>query len=223
MTKLTRDLCALFWPEILIFDGWSRLIRSPMTSKCFCMKPVLFFFVFGSTAVLAIDFKKDIRPIFKENCYECHSKESGKEKAGYIFDDVETLKLDIQPKGIIVPKMPEESYLLEVMTMDVSEKAHMPPKEAMSARDIAKIREWIAAGALMEGEGAATLPVRAAVPAGPLDWTNTEGKTIKAGFVRLDGENVVLKMPANGQEIPYPLAKLNAASQAQAKAVAEGK
>ena len=119
--------------------------------------------------------------------------------------------------------MPEESYLLEVMTMDVSEKAHMPPKETMSAKDIAKIREWIAEGALLEGEGAATLPARAAAPAGPLDWTNTEGKTIKAGFVRLDGENVVLKMPANGQEIPYPLAKLNAASQAQAKAEAEGK
>lgn len=187
------------------------------------MKSVVFVFLFSAGAVSAIDFKKDIRPILKANCYECHSKESGKEKAGYIFDDLDTLKLDIQPKGIIVPKLPEESYLLEVMTMDVSEKAHMPPKESMSAKDIAKIREWIAAGALLEGEGAATLPARAAAPAGPLDWTNTEGKTIKAGFVRLDGENVVLKMPANGQEVPYPMAKLDAASQAQAKAAAEGK
>lgn len=164
------------------------------------MKPVLFFVVFGATSALAIDFKKDIRPILKANCYECHSKESGKEKAGYIFDDVDTLKLDIQPKGIIVPNKPEESYFLEVMTMDVSEKAHMPPKEAMSPKDIGKIREWIAAGASLEGEGASPLPARAA-PAASMDWTNTEGRTIKAGFVRLDGENVVLKMPANGQKI----------------------
>lgn len=186
------------------------------------MKSVIVVFALSSSAVSAIDFKKDIRPILKENCYECHSKESGKEKAGYIFDDVDTLKLDIQPKGIIVPNQPEESYLLEVMTMDVSEKAHMPPKEAMSAKDIGKVREWIAAGALLEGDAPATLPARPAAPAGPLDWTNTEGKTIKAGFVRVDGANVVLKMP-NGQEIPYPLVKLSAESQAQAKTVSEGK
>ena len=56
-----------------------------------------------------------------------------------------------------------------------------------------------------------------------MDWTNTEGKTIKAGFVRIDGESVVLKLPTNGQEIPYPLSKLTAESQAQAKAAGGSK
>ncbi len=170
----------------------------------------------------AADFKKDIRPILKENCYECHSKESGKEKAGYVFDDLETLKLDIQPKGIIVPGQPGESYFLEVMTMDASEKAHMPPKKTLSDRDIAKVRDWIASGAHLEGAPpASTLAARAAPVA--LDWTNAEGVTIKASFVRLDGEHVVLKLPANGQEVPYPMAKLSAASQEQArKAAAAG-
>jgi hypothetical protein len=186
------------------------------------MKPLFLTLVLTTAAAQAIDFKKDIRPILKENCYECHSKESGKEKAGYIFDDLDTLKLDIQPKGIIVPNQPGESYLLEVITMDVSEKAHMPPKEMMSDRDIAKIREWIAAGASLESETPGALPARAAAPA-LLDWTNTEGKTIKAGFVRMEGESVVLKLPTNGQEIPYPLSKLSAESQAQAKASGEGK
>jgi hypothetical protein len=171
-----------------------------------------------SGVAMAVDFKKDIRPILKENCYECHSKESGKEKAGYIFDDLEVLKLDIQPKGIIVPNDPAESYLLEVITMDVSEKAHMPPKETLSDRDIAKIREWIAAGAVLETVTSGALAARAAPVV--MDWTNVEGKTIKAGFVRLDGENVVLKLPTNGQEVPYPLAKLTEASQAQAKQAA---
>ncbi len=168
----------------------------------------------------AIDFKKDIRPILKENCYECHSKESGKEKAGYIFDDLETLKLDIQPKGIIVPEKPGESYFLEVIMMDVSEKAHMPPKKSLSDRDIAKLRDWIAAGAHLEAVPASTL----ARPAAPvvMDWTNSEGVTIKAGFVRLAGDSVVLKLPANGQEVPYPLSKLSAASQEQARKAAEG-
>ena len=167
----------------------------------------------------AVDFKKDIRPILKENCYECHSKEAGKEKAGYVFDDVETLKLDIQPKGIIVPGKPGDSYLLEVMTMDVSEKAHMPPKKMMSDRDIAKIREWITAGASLEATAPGALPARAGAAA-LMDWTNLEGKTIKAGFVRLEGETVVLKLPTNGQEVPYPLSKLDAASQRQAREAA---
>ena len=185
------------------------------------MKAVLITLVLG-TSLHAVDFKKDIRPILKEHCYECHSKESGKEKAGYVFDDLETLKLDIQPKGIIVPNEPGESYLLEVITMDVSEKAHMPPKKMLSDGEIAKIREWIAAGASLETVAPGMLPARAAAPV-MMDWTNTEGRTIKAAFVRLDGDNVVLKLPTNGQEIPYPLSKLDAASQAQAKTAAEAK
>jgi len=170
----------------------------------------------AATTVEAVDFHKDIRPILKEHCYECHSKESGKEKAGYIFDDLETLKLDIQPKGIIVPNEPGESYLLEVVMMNIDEKAHMPPKKQLSDREIAKIRDWIAAGASLESGTPSTLPARPAAPV-MMEWTNAEGATIKAGFVRLDGENVILKMPTNGQEVPYPLAKLSAESQAQAK------
>jgi hypothetical protein len=182
---------------------------------------ILLVVVIGSAiAAEAVDFKKDVRPIFKEHCYECHSKETGKEKAGYIFDDVETLKLDIQPKGIIVPNEPGESYLLEVLTMNVDEKAHMPPKKQLSDREIATIRDWIAAGASLETVAPGSLPARPAAPV-MMEWVNAEGVKIKAGFVRLDGETVILKMPTNGQEVPYPLAKLSAESQAQAKQAGE--
>ncbi len=185
------------------------------------MKRALFALPFAFFSAEAVDFKKDIRPILKANCYECHSKESGKEKAGYIFDDLETLKLDIQPKGIIVPEKPGESYFLEVITMDVSEKAHMPPKKSLSDREIAKIRDWIAAGAHLEAPPAGGLAARPAAPA-VMDWTNAEGVTIKAGFVRLEDEHVVLKLPANGQEVPYPLSKLSAESREQAVKAAGG-
>ncbi|MBM4019847.1 MAG: hypothetical protein FJ288_16255 [Planctomycetes bacterium] len=50
-------------------------------------------------------------------------------------------------------------------------------------------------------------------------WTNREGKTISAAFVRMDGANVVLRR-GDGQELVYPLAKLSAASQAQARRLA---
>ena len=50
-------------------------------------------------------------------------------------------------------------------------------------------------------------------------WTNDAGKTITAQFIRLEGANVVLRL-ADGREVPYPLAKLNAASQQQARKLA---
>ena len=50
-------------------------------------------------------------------------------------------------------------------------------------------------------------------------WTNLDGKTITAAFVRLDGDRVVLKL-ADGREVPYLLGKLNASSQTQARKLA---
>jgi hypothetical protein len=173
------------------------------------------------SGVGAVDFKKDIQPIFKQHCYECHSVEAGKEKAGYVFDDLETLKLDINPKGIIVPNEPTESYLLEVLMMDISAKAHMPPKKQLSDREISKVREWIASGAPLEAQPAGALAARPAAPQ-VVDWTNAEGVTIKAGFVRLDGDQVVMLLPTNRQEVKYPLEKLSAESQQLARKLAEG-
>ena len=43
-------------------------------------------------------------------------------------------------------------------------------------------------------------------------WTNTDGNTITAAIEKLDGDQVVFKMP-NGQALSYPLAKLSAESQ----------
>ncbi|MCB1208769.1 MAG: c-type cytochrome [Verrucomicrobiales bacterium] len=171
----------------------------------------------GSTAC-AVDFKKDIQPILEKNCYECHSEKSGKKKGGFVFDDLETFKLDINPNGNaqITPGKPGESHLFEVVT-DPNHERHMPPKGQLSDGDVKKLRDWIMAGASFDKAAApSALPARKELPP-IMSWTNSEGKTIRAGFVRLDGENVVLRMPANGQEVPYPLEKLNAESQAQAR------
>jgi len=52
------------------------------------------------------------------------------------------------------------------------------------------------------------------------DWTNVEGKTIRAQFVKSDGSSVTIIM--SGRRFDYPLAKLNAESQALAKKLASG-
>lgn len=175
-----------------------------------------------TAAVTAADFKKDIEPILEKNCYECHSEKTGKRKGGFVFDDLETFKLDIADNDVaqIRPGNPDGSHFLEVIVNESHEK-HMPPKDQLSSGDIRKLTEWIKEGAILPGIKPAVASTTPAAPKKSLppimSWTNLEGKTIRAGFVRLDGANVVLRMPANGQEVPYPIAKLNAESQKQAQ------
>ncbi len=55
-------------------------------------------------------------------------------------------------------------------------------------------------------------------PPPPLSWTNTEGKTIQAEFIRLEGESVVVRK--DGKDMPIPFAKLSLASRNQARNLA---
>jgi cytochrome c551/c552 len=181
-----------------------------------CMKflPAL---LLTASAAAAADFKKDIAPIFEKHCYECHSDKTGKKKAGYVFDDLATLKLDINPKGGIVPGNPGESHIFKVVA-DPEHEAHMPPKDNLSSKEIETLREWITEGALLDKDAPkpTMAPVQKKLPP-ILTWTNFEGKKIKAGFVKLEGDTVYLRMPINAQEVPYPMSKLDAASQQLAK------
>ena len=54
----------------------------------------------------------------------------------------------------------------------------------------------------------------------PMNWTNKEGKAIKATFEGMEGEFVLLRTE-NGQLYKYPLSNLNMAGQFQAKMQAE--
>ena len=50
-------------------------------------------------------------------------------------------------------------------------------------------------------------------PAQPREWTNTEGKTITATLLRVEGDVALLKL-ANGQVYRYPIANLSEESKA---------
>jgi cytochrome c len=178
----------------------------------------IFIMPFLSALATAADFKKDIQPILEKNCYECHSEKAKKKKAGFVFDNLEVFKLDIADNDVaqIRPGKPAESHFLEVMVNDG--KNHMPPKDQLSTGDIKKITEWISEGASFDKDAPKMAAVAAKKVLPPImSWTNLDGKTIKAGFVRLDGENVVLKIPLNAAEVSYPLAKLSEASQKLAR------
>ena len=191
-------------------------------------RALLTLFTLVVTAAGAADFKKDIQPILKARCYECHSEQAKKEKAGYVFDNLKRFAGDIGPKGQVVPHDPERSNLLDIVTRD---KDRMPPggKEPLSPKEVKLLRQWIEEGASLDGKSTAKpaggLPPRVAEKAAPIqDWTSTDGKTIKASYISMSGDAVVIKT-ANGKSWKVPLSKLNAASQDQAKAAAaaEGK
>lgn len=174
-------------------------------------------FLLVTSVTSAADFKRDVQPILEKHCYECHSDKADKRKAGYVFDDLATLKLDINPKGGIVPGNPAASHVF-VVVADPEHEAHMPPKDNLSSKEIETLREWITEGALLDKDAPKPemTPVKKDLPP-ILTWTNFEGRTIKAGFVKLEGDLVYLRMPADAKEVPYPMSKLDAASQALAK------
>ena len=48
-------------------------------------------------------------------------------------------------------------------------------------------------------------------------WTSSDGRALEAHFMGLQGDGVLLKVPATGVTHIFPLAKLSPESQAQAK------
>jgi Planctomycete cytochrome C len=169
----------------------------------------------------AVDFKRDIAPIFKAKCYECHSEQAKKEKNGYVFDNLKRLADDIRPSGMIDPGRPDDSPIMELITLPEGDKRHMPPKGSLTVKEVKLMRDWIAEGASLEKKSTAkpsALPPKPApekpVEPAPEQWISTDGKAITAVFVSLEGEVVVLKM--NGKPYRVPLEKLSEASRKQA-------
>ena len=94
----------------------------------------------------------------------------------------------------------------------------MPPNENLSSAEIKKITEWITEGASFDKDAPKLAPTAVKKSLPPImSWTSTEGKTIKAGFVRLEGDTVVLRLPANGKEAAVAMSRLSEASQKLAR------
>ena len=174
----------------------------------------------------AVDFKGQVAPVLKQYCYKCHSEVQKKEKGKLVLDNLQRFGQKISPTGIIKPGNPEASSFFTCMTLPPNDDDHMPPaKEAqVPAAGIAIIKAWIAEGASLDGKKAvAATPAPApaapsAAPAAgqPATWTSADGKSIKASFLRMEGENVVIQRE-DGVCFILPLSRLSPESQAMAK------
>ena len=180
-------------------------------------------FAHAQLGAAKVDFAKDVQPIFAKYCYQCHSVKKKKEKAGYVFDDVQRLSHDVGEGRIIVPGKVDESDLIPIV-LGADGKKEMPPDgDKLKTDEVQKLRQWIMEGASLPGVDIAAKMARerrTQVHA-VMNWTSKEGKAIKATFEALEGDYVLLRMASDNKIYKVPLAKLNAAGQIQAKMQAE--
>ncbi len=119
------------------------------------MRPTFTFgcFLFGTVlSAAAVDYEKDIRPIFEENCLKCHGPD--KEKSGFRVDQ-RAVMLRGGDSGLkaLVPGDPAASYLIEVVKGEVDPDMLMPPKgDPLSAEQIALLEQWVREGAEWPGQ-----------------------------------------------------------------------
>ena len=89
-------------------------------------------------------FEKQVEPILKRRCYECHSHESGKAKGGLVLDSRLGWDKGGSEGAAIVPGKPGASRLMEAVRYESYE---MPPDEQLPASEIALLEKWIKMGA----------------------------------------------------------------------------
>ncbi|WP_182870197.1 PSD1 and planctomycete cytochrome C domain-containing protein [Stieleria mannarensis] len=125
-----------FWKDILL-QSRSRALA---LSVCLCLSLQV-----TSANVAAIDFQRDIEPIFQNHCIDCHGPE---EQANQFRLDrlANLLSGGNSGEPAVVPGDPDASYLLRLIKHEEPDR-EMPPDGKLSSDEIELIRGWIADGA----------------------------------------------------------------------------
>jgi len=118
----------------------------------------------------AVDFKRDIRPIFSDTCFKCHGPDQKARKAGLRLDTRDGVFGKGAPEGLLVPGKPEQSELFRRLTASDPDDRMPPPDTGLqlTAAQIETIGQWIREGAPAPEDDrhwAFIPPVRPPVPA----------------------------------------------------------
>ncbi|MGQ0634761.1 MAG: PSD1 and planctomycete cytochrome C domain-containing protein [Planctomycetaceae bacterium] len=101
-------------------------------------------------------FEKQIRPIFVDHCYRCHSQQAEKLKGDLLLDTREGVRKGGDSGPAIVPGDPDASLLVTAVRHS-DEGLRMPPGKKLSAGQIADLEAWVRMGA-PQPEGAKSGP-----------------------------------------------------------------
>lgn len=115
----------------------------------------------GSTVLLAgvaasgegakIDFVRDVQPILEFHCVSCHNADEA--KANLRFDKASHFFAGGDGGVSLVKGKPDESLLIELVSLPADDSDVMPPKgRPLNEGEIAKLRQWIAEGAVWPEE-----------------------------------------------------------------------
>lgn len=95
-----------------------------------------------SAARPPVDFARDVAPILERHCIRCHQPAVKK------ADISLATMADLAANEYVIAGDPDASYLLEVVTTRPGDKPQMPKDgPALSAEEVALLRDWIAEGA----------------------------------------------------------------------------
>ena len=117
-----------------------------LSRTCLALLAAALLPVMPALAAPPLDFDRDVKPIFEQNCFKCHGPE--KQKGG--------LRLDRSPAPSRVgiwragggAGEPGEESLLELVTTNDPDQA-MPPKgDRLKPEQVAILQQWIETGAL---------------------------------------------------------------------------
>lgn len=99
----------------------------------------------------AVDFTRDVMPILRKTCVECHGPD--KVKARLRMDSVEALQKGGKSGALLKPGDPDNSLLLRrVLGLDGEDQMPLD-KDPLTEKQIDTLRRWIAAGAVYPPAG----------------------------------------------------------------------
>jgi Planctomycete cytochrome C len=89
-----------------------------------------------------VDFERDIVPLFKSRCYQCH--DGTKHKANLRLNrKASALRGGESGKPAVVPGHSQKSELVRRFTSTDDEERRPPAKEPLSAAQFKLLRDWI--------------------------------------------------------------------------------
>jgi hypothetical protein len=124
-------------------------------------------------------FESTIRPILVDQCYGCHSAQSGRSRGGYSIDTRDAARKGGGSGPGIVPGKPDDSLLIEAVRYH-NEDLQMPPKGKLTGDQIKALERWVAMGAPDPRESATAKPKASGdgaaveLPAGELSKADIE-------------------------------------------------
>ena len=165
------------------------------------------------------------------------------------MDDPEHFLKRFGKNEVVVPGNWDMSYLFVTVSRARDAKGAMPPKgkgDPLTPDEVMKVAQWIYEGAkvgrekgekgpkeddpekllkfkdgVMVTESFDDVVEEAPAPKVLREWVNTDGKTMKAVFERVEGDNAVL-VREDGKSFKYPIPKLSEESRALIENLAGG-